>query len=122
MTEFFNNHSSDDEELVDFLKNYCPSTPSQCSNHEERLFQEIRQEKRSHHQKKSALFWVIPTGLITGLLIFWGTSTSQKFTPQLAQEVTELEDFIFEVWSYSAMDQNQEANPDSEYVTFGNEF
>lgn len=122
MTKFFHDHSSDDEELVHFLKNYCPLTPMASSDTEEQLFRAIAQEKRSSHNKYFSWRWAIPTSLITGMLIFWGVSTSQKLTPQVAQEEGELDAFIMEVWSYSSMDPNQEFDPDSDFVTLGNEF
>ncbi|AUC60251.1 hypothetical protein AA637_03355 [Cyanobacterium sp. HL-69] len=122
MSKFFHHHSSEDEELVDFLKNYCPDNPLERSNHEQLLFRAIAQEGKSSHKKMFRWRWAIPTSLVTGLLIVWGASTTQQFSPQVAQETTELEAFMFEVWSYSSTSQNAEFNPDSDYVTFTNDY
>ncbi|MGY6530361.1 MAG: hypothetical protein ACXITR_10580 [Cyanobacterium sp.] len=122
MSKLFHHHSSDDEEFVHFLKHHCPKTPSPPSNHEELLFNAIAQEKKANHHKTIRWRWAIPTTLVTGLLILWGASTSQRITPQVAQDTTELEAFIFEVWSYSSPTQNADFNPNSDYVTFTNEF
>ncbi len=115
-------NTQEDERLVNFLQSHCPPTPCEKTNAEDLLFRVIATQKREVPQYKGYWSWLLPTGLITGALLIWGatTSTQQRVIPQVAQEIIELEAFMIDSWNKS-MAQDQEYDPEFDYVTLSNE-
>jgi len=111
---------TEDERLVKFLHNYYPTTPSEAPNAEDLLFSAITSQSNKVPKKTYRWRWLIPTGLVTGVLVAWSASTQPKFVPQVAQEMIELEAFMIDSW-HKSMGQDQEFDPDFDYITFSDE-
>ncbi|WP_373479399.1 hypothetical protein [Geminocystis sp.] len=114
--------SNEDEELVDFLKTYCPKTPKETKPCEELIMRVIATPLiYSSHKarfRSSLRFlswgWLLPSTLITSLLIIsaYVFNVNQKSSPQIATKTEDLETFMVNSW-YGSMAQEIEF----QYVT-----
>ena len=92
-----NNLPHDDHQnLVNFLRQNCPTTPAPNCNLEQRLMDSIAHQPQYKPKQSSRLVWTIPSAIATGFLV---TSVSLGFkTSQVAIETEELENFIVNNW------------------------
>ncbi len=125
-----------DDELVGFLKTYCPETPPETKPCEELVMRAISQGSAmesapchcvitpgSNHWRKTfpkiGVGWLLPGTLITTLLIIgsYFFNMNSKPVPQIASETEDLEPFLVNSW-YGSMAQESEFN----LVTVNDEF
>ncbi len=89
-----------DPNFVHFLKQYQPLPPKPSSDLEDRVMALIQQEKMTSPRFAQRL-WVIPTAVVTGICLLWGSSRWVQPSPQLAQTDTqsqELAAFLVANW------------------------
>lgn len=121
MSKTTSDNRFDDEELVSFLKTYCPNIPPETKPCEELVMKAIAKHnlcianessyQRKKHQRISKS-WLLSGTLITTLLVIVGGyffNLNQKSAPQIATETEELETFLVNSW-YGSMAQESEFN------------
>lgn len=115
--------NTEDETLVQFLRTYNPSVPSDNEFDDDIIIQKItaeQQEPSTSVSKGQKRHWLLPTTIIsTAFLIFSGNALKAKFMPQIAQDVRELETFMINSWNGSLV---QDDDYETHFVTFEGEF
>lgn len=121
MSKTTSDNRFDDEELVSFLKTYCPNTPPETKPCEELVMKAIAKHnfclvsKSNYRQKKHQIIsksWLLSSTLITTLLVIVGGyffNLNQKSASQIATETEDLETFLVNSWDGS-MAQESEFN------------
>jgi hypothetical protein len=121
MSKTTSDNRFDDEELVSFLKTYCPNTPPETKPCEELVMKAIAKHNSSiasesnYRPKKHQIIsksWLLSSTLITTLLVIVGGyffNLNQKSAPQIATETEDLETFLVNSW-YGSMAQESEFN------------
>lgn len=89
--------NKDQKNLVNFLRENCPTPPSSQVNLEEQIMESIARQPQRGSKSTSNLIWTIPSAIATG---FFFTSVSLGFkTPQVAIEAGELNNFLINSWN-----------------------
>lgn len=121
MSKTTSDNQFDDDELVSFLKTYCPNTPPETKPCEELVMRAIAKDnsylisKSNYRQKKHQIIsksWLLSSTLITTLLVIVGSyffNLNQKSAPQIATETEDLETFLVNSW-HGSMAQESEFN------------
>jgi hypothetical protein len=119
MSKTTSDNRFDDEELVSFLKTYCPNIPSETKPCEELVMKAIAKHnlcitnKSNYQRKKHQIIsksWLLSGTLITTLLVIVGgylSNLNHKSSLQIATETEELETFLVNSW-YGSMAQESE--------------
>lgn len=102
-----NNH-----DLVSFLQQHRPIPPKAEPHLEARLMEHIQQE--SSTVKISGLFLAIPGAIAFGLIITWNSQRFLQPTPQLAQDIPNIESFLVNSWEATIKDSSISTTPEAE--------
>lgn len=125
--------NTEDETLVQFLRTYDPSVPSDNEFNDDIIINQITAEQqiapptvskapvsKAAISKAEKRHWLLPTTIIsTALLIFSGNALKAKFMPQIAHDVRELETFMINSWNGSLA---QDDDYETYFITFEGEF
>lgn len=103
-----NNH-----DLVSFLQQHRPIPPKADPHLEARLMSQIEQES-STVKKASGLFLAIPGAIAFGLIITWNSQRFLQPTPQLAQDIPNIESFLVNSWEATIKDSSVSTTPEAE--------
>jgi hypothetical protein len=91
----------DDKELINFVKEYHPQVPNASPELEAKILQQISQEKRENvvnlKPLNRRLFYLFPSSLAAGLVIFIATSRLMPHQPTDA-ELSKIESFMENNW------------------------
>ncbi|BAQ62317.1 hypothetical protein GM3708_2723 [Geminocystis sp. NIES-3708] len=129
MSKTTSDNGFEDEELVNFLKTYCPNTPPETKSCEELVMKAIADHnsqitsESNHWQKKPQKimrYWLLSGTLITTLSVILGGyffNLNQKSAPQIAAQTEDLETFLINSW-YGSMAQESQ----SHLVTVSDEY
>lgn len=121
MSKTTSDNEFEDEELVSFLKTYCPNTPPETKSCEDLLMKAIANHnsqitsESNHGQKnhqKIIKNWLLSGTLITTLFVILGGyffNLNQKSVPQIATETEDLETFLVNSW-YGSMAQESQSH------------
>jgi hypothetical protein len=88
-----------DRKLVNFLQSNRPISPTEAIDLEEQIIELVDREDVLARQKSERFVWVIPSAILAGVFIGWGSYRS--LIPQTQVSVTndELEIFLVNSWN-----------------------
>lgn len=111
-----NRFSDDDEQLIDFLKQYRPVPPRARANLEAQLMELVTREPPPPPRYAHQFFWIVSSAMAGSLLLGVGGYRWLNPSPQVATNPSELETFLVDSWSGSIGDIS--ATPSTSSTTY----
>lgn len=114
----------DDEHLVDFLRQNRPIPPSTPPDLEERIMISITASSTSSSPPNVTAFpyrrlWVVPSAIVAGVLIAWGSDRFFAPTRPTAAELASLETFLENNWNGIGV-ENETTDLDADWFSPAN--
>jgi hypothetical protein len=110
-----------DRNLVNFLQSHRPSSPSEAIDLEEQIIELVDREDVLARQKSERFFWAIPSAIIAGVVIGWGSYRSLIPQTQVSVTSDELEIFLVNSWNngveQNSNDPSLETTPVNSFLT-----
>ena len=104
----------EDRDLVNFLQRHRPLPPKTRPDLENHLMESIRNEPQHSGTNVSGWRWFVPGALAIGLVVTWNNERFLKPTPQLAQDITNVELFLVNSWEATIEDSYFSTTPEAE--------
>lgn len=95
-----------DDELVVFLHNHCPPPPEEKKPCEDLIMRAIALDSGTISQKKRR--WLIPTTIMTTLVLLSGYMLKPRLLPQTAVNQENLENFMVNSWGKYMTSEDEE--------------
>ena len=116
MTKF----PDDDRKLVEFLRKYQPTAPSETNNPETQLMKSIAKQpmplpRKQWGKQSKRLLWILPPMLAATGFLFWSSTPPLSPSVNIASDTEELDNFLVNSWQDSLGDN---PNNTTEYATF----
>jgi hypothetical protein len=110
-----------DRNLVNFLQSNRPISPAEAIDLEEQIIELVDREDVLARQKSERFFWAIPSAILAGVFIGWGSYRSLIPQTQISVTNDELEIFLVNSWNNgvgkNASDPYLETTPVNSLVT-----
>jgi hypothetical protein len=110
-----------DRNLVDFLQSHRPISPTEAIDLEEQIIELVDREDVLARQKSDRLFWAIPSAILAGVFIGWGSYRSLISQTQVSVTNDELEVFLVNSWNngigQNSLDPSLETVPVNSLLT-----
>jgi hypothetical protein len=110
-----------DRNLVNFLQRHRPNSPATALDLEEQIIELVDREDVLARQKSEWFCWAIPSAIVAGVFIGWGSYRSLIPQTQLSVTSDELEIFLVNSWNNgvanNASDPSLETIPVNSFLT-----
>ncbi|MBD2394298.1 hypothetical protein VKI22_01770 [Cyanobacterium aponinum UTEX 3221] len=94
--------SSQDEQLVSFLQTHCPPPPEELKPCEDLIMMSILTEKQQPQKNKQWRWFILPSAILTTILLVSAYIFKPNFSPQMASDHDEeIEAFMINSWQGS---------------------
>jgi hypothetical protein len=110
-----------DRNLVNFLQSNRPISPAEAIDLEEQIIELVDREDVLARQKSERFVWIIPSAILAGVFIGWGSYRSPIVQTQVSVTNDELEIFLVNSWNNGvekdSIDPSLETSPVNSFFT-----